>query len=522
MTVVKPSATGGKSCASCPSFLADNKQRQTMGSNIGGPICGIKMLPLLAPNQPKDTQNRALAFNASDCDQYGVEVNFETKDSRYTPDLIVGADSQAMLAESDDQRNARCGDCVHYVSSGEVSEHSGWTASLCRASGSLMPDDRLQNYASKCGRFKMRVGPRSRRGNLGFFIFFKQFGPDFGKVNVVAEYRKALSNSMDPGAHPTDREVTAAHKARGIKSWRKIVDPEGYGAPTYLPVYEVLSFPEELRVLVPKTGDDEHPEMYADHNGFLYTIAVMWQELNETPAWWGQGGVGKTEFARFLAWLMQSPFNRLNITSSTDLDDLVGKMRFEGGETVYQYGRLPKAWKSPGVLLLDEPNTGPPDVWQVLRPLTDNSRMLVLDQNRGERIPRGPDTYLAMAMNPAWDPRNVGTNSIGDADNSRLMHMFFSLPPKDLEVEIIQKRVGLDGWQLSAQQAKALMGVAEDLRGQGDALHTTWGIRHQIKAARALRWFSPPVAYRRAVGDSLEPSQLELILTSVNSHFAER
>lgn len=522
MAVVKPTATGGKSCASCPSFLADHKQRQTMGSNIGGPICGIKMLPLLAPAQPRDAQSRALAFNASDCDKFGVEVDFKVMDSKYAPDLIVGADSQAMLAEPDDQRNSRCGDCVHYVSSSEMSEHKGWTASLCRATGSLMPDDRLPSYAAKCGRFKMRIGPKSRSGNLGYFIFFKQFDSAFGKVDLVSEYRKSLANALDPASHPTDREVTVAHKERGIISWRKIVDPEGYGAPTYLPVYDINSFPEELRGLVPQTGDDEHPEMYADHNGFLYTIAVMWQELDETPAWWGQGGVGKTEFARYLAWLMQGPFNRLNITSSTDLDDLVGKMRFENGETVYQYGRLPSAWKNPGVLLLDEPNTGPPDVWQVLRPLTDNSRMLVLDQNRGERIPRGRDTYLAMAMNPAWDPRNVGTQNIGDADNSRLMHMFFSLPPAALEVEIIQKRVALDGWQLSAQQSKALMGVANDLRGQGEALHTTWGIRHQIKAARALKWFTPQVAYRRAVGDSLEPSQLELILTSVNSHFPER
>lgn len=522
-TTVKTTAVGGKSCVSCPSFLADAQQRKTMGSSISGPICGSKMLPLIAPNQPRDAQSRALAFSANDCDKYGKEVTFQTMERDYTAQLTVGIDSQAMNATHDDnQSNARCGDCVHYVSSQEVQQEKGWTASICRATGSLMPDDKLPYYARGCGKFKSRIGPKSRTGNLHHFVFFGHFGPTFGKIDPAAEYRKAVSKSADPAAHPTDREVTEAHKARGIISWRKITDPEGYGAPTFLPIYDVNSYSEELRVLVPNTNDDEHPELYADHNGFVYTMAVLWRELDEAPAWWGQGGVGKTEFARYLAWLMRSPFHRISITAASELDDIIGKMRFENNETIFQYGRLPKAWNSPGVILVDEPNTGPNELWQAIRPLTDNSKTLVVDQNRHERIPRGKDTYLALAMNPNWDPRNVGTNTLGDADNSRLMHMFFGLPPADLEVEIIQKRVGLDGWQLNATQAKALMGVANDLRGQGDALHTTWGIRHQIKAARALKWFAPSVAYRRAVGDSLEPGQLELILTSVNSHFPER
>ncbi len=522
MSTTVKSAVGGRSCVTCPSFLADNKQRQTMGSNIAGPICGSKMLPLLAPAQPRDAQNKALQHAASGCDKFGVSVNMTTMPPDYTPELLVGVDVQAMSAMPDPQANARCGDCAHYVASYEVRENTGWTAAICRASGSLMSDEKLHHYASKCGKFKARYGPKPKSGNLAHFVFFPQFSPTFGKVDVTAEYRKAVSKSADPGAHPTDREVTDAHKARGIKAWRKIIDPEGYGSPTYLPVYDTNFFPEHLQVLVPNTGDDEHPELYADHNGFLYTMAVLWRELDEAPAWWGQGGVGKTEFARHLAWLMRSPFHRLSITAASELDDIIGKFLFEGNETVFHYGRLPQAWKSPGVILIDEPNTGPNEIWQAIRPLTDNSKMLVLDQNKAERIPRGKDTYLAFAMNPAWDPRNVGVNTVGDADNSRLMHMYFSLPPAELEIEIIQKRVALDGWQMTPAQTKALMGVANDLRGQGDALHTTWGVRHQIKAARALKWFTPPVAYRRAVGDSLEPSQLELILTSVSSHFPER
>jgi len=177
----------------------------------------------------------------------------------------------------------------------------------------------------------------------------------------------------------------------------------------------------------------------------------------------------------------------------------------------------------PGILLLDEPNTGPPDVWQVIRPLTDNSRMLVLDQNSGERVRRHPDCYFALAMNPAWDPRNVGTQTIGDADGSRLMHVFFQLPPAPVEKEILKRRAKLDGYEPDDMILDRLMAVAgqiRDLSNDGQ-LHTTWGLRHQIKVIRAMQWFEPLMAYRLAVGDSMEPMQWEIIVTIIKQYFGQ-
>lgn len=518
------SAVGGRSCTQCPSFLADAKQRTMMGSDISAPICATKMLPLVMPKQPRDARDRAFAHQAKGCDKFGNPVEFNSLGPDYAPMLNVGGDGTAIGAVPDDQTNARCSDCMFFVQSREVSESTGWTASLCRASGSLMLDNKLPQYAARCGTFKRRMGPMSKSGNLSKFVFMPYLSPTFGKVDAAALYRKAARDMMNPLDYVTDREVTPAHAARGIQAWRRIVDPEGYGADTFLPVYNPASFRDDIRELVPQIDEDNHPELYADHNGYLYSIAVLWMELNESPAWWGQGGVGKTEFARHLAWLMQSPFSRISITASSELDDIIGKMRFEKNETVFQYGRLPKMWQEPGVILLDEPNTGPNDLWQALRPLTDDSKVLVLDQNRNEKLRRGIDTRLALAMNPDWSPLNVGTNTLGDADNSRLMHMYFALPPEDVEKEIIQARVGLDGWELDPARMKSLMGVAKDLRAASDNgnLHTSWGIRHQIKTARALKWWSPIVAYRRAIADSLEPSQLEFVLGVVNAHFVSR
>jgi MoxR-like ATPase len=317
--------------------------------------------------------------------------------------------------------------------------------------------------------------------------------------------------------------VSENHKKDGILAWRKIVDPSNDSRATYLPIYDPEVFTPEQRAKIPQPGDDEHPELYLDYSNAVYKIAVAWRELDETPMAWGPAGVGKTEIARHLAYLMQAPFERFSITASTELDELAGKMRFSPEKGMYfEYGRLPKAWASRCVILIDEPNVGPPDVWQFLRPLTDNSKQLVLDASSGENVVRSDHTYLLMAANPSWDPRNIAANSIGDADSSRLYHIRFNLPPENLEKKIIAARIELDGWEIPEDQLRQMMQAANDIRQMSDdgTLPITWGLRTQIKVARALKWFSPLSAYKLAT-DDLEPAVQTIILDSVKSLFGD-
>jgi len=228
-----------------------------------------------------------------------------------------------------------------------------------------------------------------------------------------------------------------------------------------------------------------------------------------------------TEFFRHMAWLMCLPFRRISITGSTEVDDLAGKMHYDPARgTYFEYGRIPTAWGKPGVICLDEPNVGQPDVWQFIRPLTDNSKQLVLDMNKGERISRHDYAFLGMAMNPAWDVRNSGTSTIADADGSRLMHIFVDLPNEAVERRIIEAAVKLDGWEIGRDALDMIIGIAGDLRRMSseETIPITWGIRPQLKVARALKWFSPTDAYRLATADYLEPRHQELILDVVRSH----
>ena len=228
-----------------------------------------------------------------------------------------------------------------------------------------------------------------------------------------------------------------------------------------------------------------------------------------------------TEFFRHMAWLMCLPFHRISVTGSTEVDDLAGKMHYDPAKgTYFEYGRIPTAWGKPGVICLDEPNVGQPDVWQFIRPLTDNSKQLVLDMNKGERLPRHDYAFLGMAMNPAWDVRNSGTSTIADADGSRLMHIFVDLPSEAVERRIIEAAVKLDGWEIGGDALDMVIGIAGDLRRMSseETIPITWGIRPQLKVARALKWFGPTDAYRLATADYLEPQHQELILDVVRSH----
>jgi hypothetical protein len=120
-----------------------------------------------------------------------------------------------------------------------------------------------------------------------------------------------MENFVDPSLYETDRPVTQEQKDKGIRAWRKVVDPATENF-TFLPIYRPDYFSDVERAKIPRTGDDEHPEDYIDHGFYVYKVSVLWMELDETPGLWGQAGTGKTEFFRHMAWLMQMPFVRIS------------------------------------------------------------------------------------------------------------------------------------------------------------------------------------------------------------------
>lgn len=434
-----------------------------------------------------------------------------------------------MPDESTKSQVTSCTQCKNYVPEHIVMSELGWVGGLCSQSGRILLANRLPREAQVC-EWRMPGSQRATTSGLTLKPVYDEAFGGSATIDPIATFKDGDEISLiEPHDWESEKDVTDTERASGIRAWRKIIDPKGSGNYTFLPIYDPAAldaegkplFSEEDIKRIPRTGDDEHPELYVDHMGVVYSVAVAWIELDETPALWGIAGTGKTELFRHLAWMMQLPFDRISITESTEVDDLIGKAQYSKEKgTYFVYGRLPRAWSKPRVLCLDEPNAGQPAVWQALRPLTDNSKQLVVDQNEGEPVTRHPDCYLGMAMNPAWDIRNSGVNQLADADGSRLFHVMMELPPTEVEKHIMRKRCELDGWEIDSKKLELIMGVASDIREACDngTLPISWGVRNQIKVARAMRWFDPLTAYRRAVGDSLEPQVADQVMEFVRSY----
>lgn len=511
-----------KSCLSCPSFLTPAAAIGRFRKSIGAPVCGTYGHVLGSPRANNAQNARTAQVTAKDCPSHGQPMTPTPKSQEFNitlPDPAMQTELPALAAER--QRVASCAMCKKFAPDEVVVEKFGYTSGLCTATGNLVLPDKLVEVARGCA-FKSHGPVRRDISSMLLQPALNDPSPAGGSdpIGMLWDHKAKF---VDPSEYPTDAPVSDEDKEQGIRAWRRLVDPEGSGNEIFLPIFDLDSFTENERARIPKATDEEKPHLYVDHNGAVYRIAVLWRALDESPAIWGIPGVGKTEVYRHLAYLMCLPFYRFSITGSSELDDLAGKMRYDKDRgTYFQDGRFTRAWQRRAVVCLDEPNTGPAEVWQFFRPMTDNSKQFVLDVDDGRTVKRNDHCYFGMAMNPAWDPRNIGTAVIGAADGSRLMHLYFDMPPEAVERQIISDRVREDGWIIDETRLNFLIEAGKLIREQSerDVISATWAIREQIKVARALRWFDAVTAYKMAVADMLSPEQQHALIDVVTAQLS--
>ena len=513
-----------RTCATCPSFLDPPRASVFFGgSGIGQSMCA-QFGHILNTDQMKPRQRKKLHKTlAKDCKKYGVAQPVEPPER---PEARIATPAPEALMKDQPDQIYSCQQCVNLIPYPVTYDEFGVAGDLCAAQGRIILRSNYKKEAVNC-QWRERKGISRGTDGMNLLPLYSDAMEAGVQDPVKAYIDSAGTNLIDPQDYPTDAPVTEEDQAAGIRGWRKIRDPKGTGHSTFLPIFDIDSFDEVEQAKIPRTGDNDHPEWYADAGGYVYTLAVEWMELDETPALWGASGIGKTELARHMAWLMSLPFERISIHKSSEIDDLAGKyiLQDKDGkrETVFQEGRVVKAWKKPCVLLLDEPNLGPDDVWQFFRPLTDNSRQLVLDMADGRMIKRDDSCFFMFAMNPSWDAKNIGTNEIGDADGNRLAHIYFELPDPRVERIILTRRCEADGWTPSDKVLDFVMGVASDIRALVDdnSIPISWNIRPNIQVIRHLKWFDPITAYKRAVTDMQEPDVAKMILDFVSTRIED-
>lgn len=507
------------SCRDCPNYLTPSQAATHFGKSIGAPVCALKGW-VYGKMGATDKQSSKLAEHyASLCDSYGNPREAK-KDFSVFPIAIGEQSPPAGPVPAVAQRPFSCAACQFYVPEDVVATEMSWSTPMCRKKGELILGTELQKVAAACNDGAMGAQTRTTQG----VTLFPELMENFHSMDSASLGSFLIA---DPTDYESDKEVTEADTAQGIVAWREIKNPDDEFIPTpgnevYLPIFSDSIFNEVAQAKIPRTGDKEHPEEYVDHFGGVYAVAVHTTKLKLAPAVWGEPGTGKTELFRHLAWMSSLPFERFTITGSSELDDLAGKPHFspERG-TYFAYGRFVQAYQTPCWLCVDEWNLGPKDVQQFFRPLIDNSKQLIMDLNVGETLFPTEHTYMGFAMNPPWDLRNVGAEMLADADTNRLMHIEVPMPDEDVELAIIQKHLSHDGWQLNDMQAHLVMSVAGEIRGlieAGPLASITWGLRPQIKVARAMRYFGPIAAYKQAVANQMDPITREALLEAVRGN----
>lgn len=510
-----------RSCFACPSLLDTGESVSFFGKSLGTQVCARFGKTIGSAKTSVADKNVIAKTIASKCDKYGDPRPTAPDWSKAIFAVAMPDATQLAFNRRSQQDVVRsCNTCEHFVSEVTMAREMGFPAGMCSVRGRLILGSRYVYEARDCPDRSLATNG-VRTDISGITMLPEYLIGTSASADPTIYHQQQAAVAVDPREYESDKEVTEEDKAGGIRAWRRVEDPASKNF-TFLPIYSPDYFSPEERAKIPQTGDDEHPEDYIDHGFYVYKIAVLWRELDETPGVWGQAGTGKTELFRYLAWLMQLPFERVSITGSSELDDLAGKMHYSPDKgTYWRDGRLVSAWSKPCVLVVDEPNTGPADVWQFIRPMTDNSKQLVLDMS-DDPSPRNrhDDCYLGLAMNPAWDPKNVGTHIVGDADVNRLMHISIPMPPEALEREIITKRCAHDDYNIKPAMLDMVMKIAKDIRAlcEEDALPVTWAVRPQLKVARATKWFDLMTCYRMAVADFLEPEVAEMVLGIVETH----
>ena len=153
----------------------------------------------------------------------------------------------------------------------------------------------------------------------------------------------------------------------------------------------------------------------------------------------GMSGNGKTTMIEQACAKAKRECFRVNITTETDEDDLIGGFRLVNGETKFVYGPVVEAMQRGSVLLLDEIDLASSKI-MCLQPVLEGKGVFV--KKIGEWItPKQGFTVIATANTKgkgSEDGRFIGTNVLNEAFLERFAVTFEqSYPTPKTEIQIL-------------------------------------------------------------------------------------
>src|SRR5579883_1776569 len=132
----------------------------------------------------------------------------------------------------------------------------------------------------------------------------------------------------------------------------------------------------------------------------------------------GPSGTGKTHLAYLIAEIAGLPLWEINCGLQTSSFDLFGRYIGLGKEN-WVDGQIVAWCRNGGILYLDEANMMKQDVATRLNPLLDTRGHIVLTEKDNEIIPRHPQGYVIISMNP-FSVEFAGTKPLNAAFRRRM------------------------------------------------------------------------------------------------------
>ncbi len=230
----------------------------------------------------------------------------------------------------------------------------------------------------------------------------------------------------------------------------------------------------------------------------------------------GPTGCGKTRFVEHMASHLDLPLITVSCHEDLTAADLVGRFLFKGDETVWQDGPLTLAVRYGAICYLDEIVEARKDTTVIIHSLTDDRRMLYMDQT-GEVLRAHSDFMMVLSYNPGY--QNV-VKDLKQSTKQRFASLQFDYPEVETETRIVASETGVD-----EEMARQLASMACEIRRlKGFGLEEGASTRLLVYAGRLIEdGMEVLTACRTSISNVLsdDPEMIESVNDIVNAYFGD-
>jgi cobaltochelatase CobS len=195
------------------------------------------------------------------------------------------------------------------------------------------------------------------------------------------------------------------------------------------------------------------PELIPD---YYMPDDMLWEVLQDVRQskpviFTGHAGTGKSSFILQVAARANKgvgqPVMRINFSDQATIGDLLGYSVIENGEVVWKDGPVTIAMRRGYWLVLDELDSGAPELLSIINPIAEKGGFLVLKEKHGEIVKPHPKFRLfgtgnTIGVMEEYAPLYQGTRRMNAAliDRARVYHVKYL--PIDKESETASKITG--------------------------------------------------------------------------------